>query len=262
MIDTHCHIQEDCYKDHLDQILSDCKKFGIEKLFCVGYNPKMNDRCIALAKNLSNVYAIVGIHPSEVRDVSDDDWAVLERSLSDPKVIAIGEIGLDYHYDDGPAKEMQIAAFERQIKLAHKYNLPIVIHVRDATGDLIDVLGRNREYLTSGGLVHCYGGSFESYKIFRSFGLKVAFGGALTFKNATNLRAVAAAIPLEDIVLETDCPYLSPEPVRGTTNTPANVRYVAMKLAEIKGVALKVIDTQTTANALEIFRRVGCQTKI
>lgn len=256
MIDTHCHIGEDIYKDHIDELMSTLQKYDVGKVFCVGYSNSMNAKCIELCQKYDNVYAIVGIHPSEANEWNDETKDNLEKMCQNSKVLAIGEIGLDYHFDDSPSRDKQKEVFIEQIKLAHKLHLPFVVHCRDAVQDVLDIFRKYSDYIKDGGVIHCYGESFESYKIFKKFGFKVSFGGAITFKNASRLKEVVKNIPLDDILLETDCPYMTPVPYRGQVNDPHYIYLVAEKIAEIKGIDVDTVKKTTTDNVYQVFRRL------
>ena len=256
MIDTHCHIGEDIYKQNIDELVSTLQKYDVDKVFCVGYSTDMNNRCISLANKYENVYAIIGIHPSEANEWNDQTRNTLEKMCENKKVLAIGEIGLDYHFDDCPSREQQKLVFIEQIKLAYKLHLPFVVHCRDAVKDVLDIFNEYSEYITNGGVIHCFGESFESYKQFAKYGFKVSFGGAITFKNANRLVEVVKNIPIDDILLETDCPYLTPVPYRGQTNYPHYVYLVADKIAELKNMSVDQVKKITTDNAYKVFGRL------
>lgn len=254
LIDTHAHLTDEKYKDNLNDIIAKFEENRLEKVFTVAYNKQTIIDCVNLAEKHDNIYAIIGIHPDEVNDYDEETIALLEKYSSNPKVIGIGEIGLDYHYENYD-KEHQKEVFIAQIKLAHKLGLPIAIHNRDSIGDCMEILKNHREYLTHGGVVHCYSESVEIYKEIKKLGLKISFGGILTFKNSVTAPQVCQIADLGDIIIETDCPYLTPHPYRGQVNEPKYVSLVAQKIAEIKGISYdKVVDI-TKENALNLFKK-------
>ena len=254
LIDTHAHLTDEKYKDNQEEIISKFEENKLEKVFTVAYSKQTIIDSVKLAEKYPNVYAVIGIHPEEVNDFDDEAIALLEEYSKHPKVIGIGEIGLDYHYD-GFDKEKQKEVFIAQLKLAYKFGLPVAIHNRDSIGDCMEILKQNKEYLTNGGVVHCYSESVEIYKEIKKLGLKISFGGILTFKNSVVAPEVCKIADLEDILIETDCPYLTPHPYRGQVNEPKYVSLVAQKIAEIKGISYdKVVDI-TTQNALTLFKK-------
>ena len=223
MIDTHCHLEKEDY-DNIDEIIDTCKKDGIEKLIVSGHDLKSSVEAIELTKKYDIVYASIGFLPD-----------VLDNIENNNKVVAIGEIGLDYHwYKDN--KEEQKELLIKQLYLAKKYNKPVVIHSRDSISDCYNIL---KEANTKGAM-HCYSGSVE-------------MAGVSTFKNSNTIKNVIKEIPLEYILLETDSPYLTPEPFRGKKNYPYYVKYVAMKIAEIKGIDVDMVVNTTTMNATKLF---------
>lgn len=255
LIDTHAHLTDERYKD-IDAIINNFEKDNLLSVFCVGYDVNSSKQCIALSEKHDRVYAIIGVHPSDIESLNDEAIAFLENFASHEKVIAIGEIGLDYHYPPFN-KELQAAGFVKQMEIANKNNLPIVIHTRDATGDLLQMLKQHSHLINNGGIVHCFSDTLETYAEIEKLHLKVSLGGALTFHNAKELQQVAKHIPLNNILLETDCPYLTPVPFRGKElNQPKFVLYVAKKLAELKNISEEEVMTTTTNNAYSLFKKV------
>ena len=254
MIDTHAHLIDDCYNGKVDEIILNMAENGLTKVFTVSYNYDSIIKCVKLAEKYDNVYAIIGIHPEEWKEF-EKSKDMLNGYLDHPKVVGVGEIGLDYHYPDTNKVE-QHKIFVEQIKLAYAHKLPIAIHVRDAIGDLIEVLKQNKDMLKYGVLIHCFSESVESFDELKKLGCKVAFGGVSTFKNAVKVKDVIKHAELTDFVLETDCPYLTPEPMRGKVmNEPKFVKYICENIANIKGVDFATIDKCTTDNALELFTK-------
>ena len=246
IIDTHCHLSYDEYED-VEKVISNMKD---NIMICSGATITENDSALFFASKYKNIYATIGFHPDEAEVVTDRDLNLLEEKLSSEKVVGIGEIGLDYHYDDTD-KELQKKYFIEQIKIAKEYNKTIVIHSRDAVCDTYDILNK---YIESNKVtLHCYGYDKGWASKFKKFNMKFGIGGVLTFKNAKKLVEVVNTIDLEDMLLETDSPYLTPEPFRGKTNEPYNIIYVAKKIAELKNVSTEKVLEITTKNAIEHF---------
>lgn len=256
LIDSHAHLTDKRY-DNVDEIINNFKNDNLAYVFSVGYDIASSKECIELAEKHENVYAIIGVHPSDIETFNQEAINFLEKYATHEKVIAIGEIGLDYHYPPYN-KELQEKGFVAQMQIANKHGLPIVIHTRDATNDLLNILNQNSHLINHGGVVHCFSDTLETYKQIEKLGLKVSIGGALTFNNAKELQEVVKDIPLNNIFLETDCPYLTPTPFRGKEiNQPKYVLYVAKKLAEIKNMSLEEVTECTTKNVLALFNKVA-----
>ena len=257
LIDTHAHLTDTKYNDTREQMIKDFENNNVEKVFTVAYNKQSIIESVELAEQYENVYAIIGIHPDEVQDYNEETIALLKKFSSHPKVIAIGEIGLDYHYDNFD-KDEQKRVFIEQLKLAHEVGLPICIHNRDSIGDCLTILKENKTLLSNGGVVHCFSESVEIYRELKKLGLKIAFGGTLTFKNSVHAPAVCEVADMEDILIETDCPYLTPHPYRGKyINEPKYTSLVAQRIAEIKKLSYDTVVEQTKNNALQLFKKVG-----
>ncbi len=253
MIDTHAHIQQSEYEDN-NKVILDAYNNGVKKIICVGFDIPSSVEAVEVANKYDFVHAIIGIHPSEIDSLSDDYLKQLKNLAQNKKVVAIGEIGLDYHFEPFD-KEKQKQIFVEQIKLAHELKLPICIHSRDATGDLVQILKENEKFLTNAGVLHCFGESFETFNIIKKYNFKISIGGVLTYKNAKNVQSAISKIPLEYIMLETDSPWLTPEPFRGKVkNEPKYVKYVAEKLAEIKNLSVDKVIENTTKNAFDLFK--------
>ena len=255
LIDTHAHLTDEKYNNNREEIINNLLDNKVEKVFTVAYNKKSILDAVSLSGKHPNIYAIIGIHPEEVDDFDDEIIDFIKKQAQNPKVIAIGEIGLDYHWDVSK-KDKQKEIFVKQIKLAHELQLPISIHNRDSIGDMLEILKENKEYLTYGGVMHCFSESVEVYKEIKKLGLKIAFGGTLTFKNSVVAPKVCEVADLEDIILETDCPYLTPHPYRGEVNEPKYTSLVALKIAEIKKLSYDTVVDATTKNALDLFKKV------
>lgn len=245
MIDTHCHV----YKEYYDDIESIIKKMGNNIIIINGTNDENNKEILELCKKYDNVYGTLGIHPETVDDYTEESFKFIEDHINDDKIVAVGEIGLDYHYTT-ENKDKQKEIFIKQLDLALKYNKPVVIHIRDAMADTIDII-KNYKQLKKD--IHCYSGSLESAKELIKMNCRLGIGGVITFKNSKKLQEVVENIDIEYLMLETDSPYLSPEPFRGKTNEPSNVIYVAKKIAEIKDIELEKVLSITTSNAISQF---------
>lgn len=243
MIDTHCHLTNDDY-DNLDSVIGEIRNLN---MLCIvnGCDLKSNIDSMNLAKKYNFIYSAIGFHPSEVDSIPVNYIDYIEKNID--SVVAIGEIGLDYYWTKDN-KEIQKEIFENQVKLAEKYNKPIIVHTRDAIMDTYDIL---RKYNVKG-VIHAFSGSLEMAKKFISLGYKLGIGGVITFKNC-NLKEVISKIDINDIVLETDSPYLAPEPVRGTKNTPTNIKYIAQFVANIKGITYDEVCSITLSNAKALF---------
>ncbi len=255
LIDSHAHLTDEFF-NNISILQQHWEYNGISNVFAVGYNLETSIQSVEIANKYSHIYAIIGIHPDDIADYNQETEARLAELATNPKVIGIGEIGLDYHRissEDVATKLKQQEVLISQIKLADKLNLPIMIHLRDACKDMIDILNANRQYLNHGGVIHCFSESVDSFKIFKKLGFAIGVGGVITFKNSKKLNEVVQAAELSDIVLETDCPFMAPEPIRGTTNEPKNIKIIAEKVCEIKGVELETLASVTHNNLRRIF---------
>lgn len=246
-IDVHCHLDSNYYND-IDKVINNAKKNNVNKLIYNGCNKKSNKEVIKLINKYDSVYGAVGYHPTELDDVNEKDYELLESLLSNKKIVAIGEIGLDYHYPD-TNKEKQKYAFRRQLELADKHNIPVIVHSRDAIQDTFDIMS---EYNIKG-VIHCFSGSVEMAKEFIKKGFLISVGGIITFKNAKNIIEVIKNIDLSYILLETDSPYLTPEPFRKEQNEPMYIPIIASKIADILNVSIEEVSSKTTDNAKRLF---------
>lgn len=245
MIDTHCHLCKEDY-ENVELII---KNMGHNKMIAAGVNDKTNQEVLELIKEYPTVYGAIGIHPTEVGISNQSSLEWIEDNLKEDKIVAIGEIGLDYHYGN-EEKEKQIQFFKKQLDLAKKYNKPVIIHSRDAIEDTYNIM---KEYKGVKMVLHCYSGSVEMAKRFLELDVYFGVGGVLTFKNSRILKDVVSFLPLDHILLETDSPYLAPEPFRGSKNEPKNVLLVAETLASIKGISVEEVIDITTKNAFSRF---------
>lgn len=250
LFDSHAHLNDAKLIDRVDEIIENAKKNHVDKMVCVGYDYESSMKSIELANKYKEVYAAIGIHPSEANRF-DIDLSWIVKYLSHPKVVAVGEIGLDYYWDK-TFKEEQKQLFINQIKLANEYKKPIIVHMRDATKDTYDTL---KEYknLNTLGVCHCYSASKEAMQQFIDLNMYISLAGPVTFKNANTPKEVAKAIDLNHLLVETDCPYLSPVPFRGKTNEPKNVLFVAEKIAELKGISLEELSEKTYKNTCKLY---------
>ncbi len=254
LIDTHAHIYDEQYGDGGKSIIADMARDGLGAIVCVGCDPETSEKCVELAEHNENIYATVGVHPYYPETVTDEALARFEELASHKKVVAIGEIGLDYHHDVYD-RAGQLRALDAQYELARKVKLPIVFHVREATGDFIEFL-RSREFPESG-VMHCFSGSVETCDICLKKGLYISFGGKLTYRNAHNLAEVAKHVPLDRLVIETDAPYLTPAKHLGELNYPKYVSYVRDKIAELRGMTAGEVERITAENAKKLFFKIG-----
>ena len=250
LFDSHCHLDDEKFDVDRDEALSRLREAGVETCVSVGSDIATSRRCLALARAHGFIYAAAGVHPHEAAKAGDylDDLTSL---LKEEKVVALGEIGLDYYYDFSP-RETQKKVMLEQMELAKALDMPCIFHIRDAHGDMIELF-RAQKALPRG-IIHCFSGSAETAREYLRMGFFISFSGSVTFKNARGLVEAALAVPSDRLLIETDSPYLSPEPRRGRRNEPANVRYTLLKLAEIKGVAPEELAETTYRNACDIYR--------
>ncbi|MBN8194352.1 TatD family hydrolase [Bacillus sp. NTK074B] len=251
LFDTHVHLNAEQFDEDLEEVISRAREAGVENMVVVGFDRPTIDRAMELIGQYDFLYAAIGWHPVDAIDMKDEDLAWIEELSEHPKVVAIGEMGLDYHWDKSP-KEVQKEVFRKQIQLAKKVKLPIVIHNRDATQDIVDIL-REEGAEEVGGIMHCFSGSPEVAQECVDMNFYISLGGPVTFKNARKPKEVAKEIPLDKLLIETDCPYLAPHPYRGKRNEPAYVKLVAEQIAELKEVSLEEVEKMTTENAKKLF---------
>ena len=249
IIDSHAHYDDEAFEEDRDNLLQSMQSNGIEKIINVGANIKGSRASIALSEQYPFIYAAVGVHPSDTEELNEEKMAWLKEVSKKEKVVAIGEIGLDYYWSE-PDREIQKKWFIRQMELAQEVNLPVIIHSRDAAQDTVEIL----KQFPANGVIHCYSYSKEMAQEYIKMGFYIGVGGVVTFKNAKKLKEVVENIPLTSIVLETDCPYMAPEPNRGKRNNSAYIRYVAEKIAELKGITYEEVVEQTEKNARDMYR--------
>ena len=251
MLDTHCHINDPMFEGEVGQIVNNFLSAGIEKAICIGCCPKSNLDVINLANTYDSVYCAVGVHPDDCYKYDEKEFEELLINRNN-KLVAVGEIGLDYYHTKENRNE-QIKVFESQILLAKKYKLPIIIHCRDAFGDMLEILKKHAPF-KHGAVMHCYSGSLEFAREIIKLGLKISFTGTVTYKNAKKVQEVAKNLPLESIFFETDSPYLTPTPYRGQRNEPKHVQEVYKFVAELKNVDLDEIIKIADKTAKEFFK--------
>lgn len=234
LFDTHAHVTDERFQYDREDMLQKCFDEGVEYIVCPAVDRATSEAAIAISKKYPQIYAAVGVHPHEAKDVTEEDYELFKKwALEEEKVVAIGEIGLDYYYDHSD-RESQKKAFIRQMEIAREVDLPIIIHDRDAHGDIMDLIRTEGKGVR--GIFHCYSGSFEMAKEAIKLGFYISFAGPVAFKNSTKLKEVARQIPLDKILIETDSPYLTPPPFRGRRNQPSYTQYVAKEIAELKGI--------------------------
>lgn len=250
-IDTHVHLNADQYENDLEEVISRAREAQVTKMVVVGFDRKTIEKAMELAEAYSFIYAVVGWHPVDAIDCTEEDLAWIESLAAHPKVVAIGEMGLDYYWDKSP-KDVQQALFRKQIQLAKKVKLPIVIHNRDATADVVRIL-EEEDASEVGGIMHCFGGSVETAKQCINMNFLISLGGPVTFKNAKAPKKIAEEISLDKLLIETDAPYLTPHPHRGKRNEPFYVTLVAEEIARIKDIPMEEVARVTTENALRLF---------
>lgn len=252
LFDTHCHLDDARFDADRDQVIQALPAQGLAYCVTVGSDLESSEASIALAGRYPYLYAACGIHPHVVQSAPGDWRARLQALLREPKVIAVGEIGLDYYYEHSP-RDLQKRMMEEQMDLALTYGLPVIIHVRDAHGDTLDLL-RARNGRHAGGVIHCFSGSAQSAADYVRLGFMVSFAGSVTFKTAHKLRQAAEAVPMDRLLIETDSPYLTPVPFRGHRNDPGKVRHTCQVLADLRGVTPQQMADITRDNAKRLFR--------
>ena len=254
LIDSHAHIQGKEYAGETAAVIERARAAGVEQIIAVGGAGDMssNSEAVALADSFENIYATVGMHPHDAKDVGPDELQRLRDLALHPKVIAVGETGLDYYYDHSP-RGIQRRVFAQFIRMARATDLPIVVHERDAALESVELLRSEGEGKLCG-VIHCFTGNYEAARAYLDLGFYISFTGIITFKNAEALRDVVRRVPLERILVETDSPYLTPVPHRGKRNEPAYVRLVATTVANVRGVSLEDVAQVTTDNTRRLFR--------
>ncbi|MCM3575884.1 MULTISPECIES: TatD family hydrolase [Mesobacillus] len=251
LFDTHVHLNAEQFNDDLQEVIDRALDEGVTNMVVVGFDEATIKKAIELAEGYDFIYASVGWHPVDAIDMTQEHLDWLRELSSHPKVVALGEMGLDYYWDKSP-KDIQKEVFRKQIRLAKEVNLPIIIHNRDATADIVEIL-KEENAGEVGGIMHCYSGSVETALECIDMNFYISLGGPVTFKNAKKPKEVAESIPMDRLLVETDCPYLTPHPYRGKRNEPAYVKLVAEQIAELKGLTLEEVAGETAKNAKKLF---------
>ena len=246
LVDTHCHVFREYYED-LEQVITRAKDKGVGALIVNGYDMSSNKEVLELVKKYDIVYGALGIQPENLDELNDENISFIEEHINDDKIVAVGEIGLDYHYDLD--KERQKDLFKRQLDIARKYNKPVIVHSRDCIQETYDIL----KMYNIKGIMHCYSGSVEMAKKFVEIGFFLGIGGISTFKNSRKVVEVIKNIPIEYILLETDCPYLTPEPYRGKRNEPAYIPLILERICSLKSLNYKDVEEVMTSSILRLF---------
>lgn len=249
LFDSHAHLDDEMFDADREQVIENIKNSGVKLVTNIASSIKTSYQSVDLAEKYDFIYATAGVHPSDVYDMTDSDLDTIEKLSMHKKVVAIGEIGLDYHYD-GYDENLQKHWFLKQLKLAEKLDMPVVVHSRDAAKDTMDIL----KSVNTKGIIHCYSGSAEMAKEYIDMGYYISFTGTVTYKNAKTAVKVASEIPLERLLIETDSPYLSPDGFRGTRNDSSRVRYVCEKIAQLRGISPQQLADITYENAKRVYR--------
>ncbi len=249
-IDTHVHLNNDALYQELDYYIEKAQKENVQNMIVIGYDPLMNQRAIEIAEKYEFIYASVGIHPTRVKDMQSDEFEQLKAWVKHPKVVAVGECGMDLYWDKSN-EEAQIDIFKKQIKLAQALDMPLSIHMREATQVTYDTL---KLFAPVKGIMHCYSGSKEMAKKFIELGLHISLGGPVTFKNAKTPKAVAKIVPKDKLLIETDAPFLAPHPFRGKQNDSSYLPLIAKSIAKERDVSIEDIADITSKNAQKLFK--------
>jgi TatD DNase family protein len=254
MIDSHCHLDFEAFGPDREQVLARAREAGVTCFICIGSGSDTVSarQSVALAAEQPDVFAAVGVHPHDVARMSEADWTELEGLARAPRVVGIGETGLDFHYNHSPA-DVQRQAYERFVALARAVGRPVISHVRDAHDDAVDILTRAGA-AEVGGVIHCFTGGVAEARRYLDLGHHLSFSGILTFKNAQPIRDAAAFAPLDRVLVETDAPYLAPIPHRGKRNEPAFMKETLRVLAEVRGAGVAEVEAATAANTRRLFR--------
>ena len=251
LFDTHVHLNARQYIEDRDEVIKRAFEAGVTHMVVVGFDRETIPLAIEIAEQNETIYAAIGWHPVDAIDFTDKDLAWIEELAAHPKVVALGEMGLDYHWDKSP-KDIQKEVFRKQIQLAKKLNMPIIIHNREATMDIIEIL-KEEDAKEVGGIMHCYNDSVDYIQECLDMNFYISLGGPVTFKNATLPKEVAVKMPLDRLLVETDAPFLTPHPYRGKRNEPAYVKIIAEEIAKLREISLEELSKATTKNAFTLF---------
>jgi TatD DNase family protein len=252
LIDSHAHLEMPEFKRDLRTVIQRAKESGVEYIFTVGTEKQDWKRALEIAHSHPSIYAILGVHPHNAKEIDDQTYPMLKELCQDGKVKAYGEIGLDFFRNLSP-RDLQIRRFREQIELAKELRLPIVVHDREAHQETMEIL-KSEKAEECGGIIHCFSGDDEMAKVCMDMGFYISIPGSVTFKKAESFREIVKNLPLKSLLVETDAPFLTPEPFRGRRNEPSYVRYTAQKVAEIKNVSFEKVAEVTTENALKVYR--------
>lgn len=252
LFETHAHLNAKEFDEDRAEVIARARENGVDTIVNIGFNAETIPTCMELADNYDFIYAVVGWHPQDAKDMTDEHLEWIEELSRHPKVVGLGEMGLDYYWDTSP-RDVQAEVFRKQIRLARKLDMPIIIHNRDAHQDVISIL-KEEKAADVGGIMHCFSGSWETAKLALDMNFYISFGGPLTFKNAKQPKEVATKVPLDRLLIETDCPYLTPHPFRGKRNESGYVRYVCEEMARLHGLSYEEMASITSENARRLFR--------
>ncbi len=251
IFDTHAHYNDEAFDKDREKLLDSFKENGVGNVVTIGACPDTSRTALELAKKYDFMYAAIGTHPYDIEKLNEEEIEWLIQTSADPKVVAIGEIGLDYHYDE-PDRKLQEYWFRRQVEVARQVKLPVVIHSRDAAEDTMNIIKDSKCY-ECGGVIHCYSYSAEMAKEYVNMGFYIGVGGVVTFKNGKKLKEVVKTISIDNIVIETDSPYLAPEPHRGKRNDSTYLKFVVMTIAALKGISEEEVIRITEENARKMY---------
>lgn len=257
IFDTHAHYDDEAFNEDRNELLEQLQDNGIETVVNIGASVDTSKNTIELTKKYKHVYGAIGVHPSDTAELTEESFAWLKEQIGLPKIVAIGEIGLDYYWDT-PERELQKHWFKKQLYLAIDSQMPVVIHSRDAAEDTLTIMKEAKLYAKEQGkeftgVIHCFSYGVEMAREYVKMGFYLGIGGVVTFKNGKKLKEVVKEIPMESLVLETDCPYLSPEPNRGKRNSSLNLTYVVEKISELKGITKEEVIQLTNQNAKKLY---------
>lgn len=253
LFDTHCHLTDEKFDEDRAETIARMKEAGVERALLVGDGSKEEQPVFALAGQYDWMYAATGVHPHDAACWTAEVAARIEKWMAHPKAVALGEIGLDYHYDLSP-RDVQREVFAAQLDMAYRLDKPVILHIREAHGDATDILTAQwKAGRMPRGVMHCYTGSWESAKQYLAMGLYVSFSGAVTFKNIPKLGEVAVNLPLDRLLVETDCPYMAPVPLRGRRNEPAFIEHTARRVADLRGMDDEILAQAAFDNGLRLF---------
>lgn len=254
IIDTHAHYDDKAFEEDRQQLLQSMSEAGVDRIVNIGSSLEACKRTIQLMEQYDFIYGVLGVHPTDSKELTESDIEWIKAQCALEKCVAVGEIGLDYYWDD-PDREIQKKWFVRQLELAKEVNLPVVIHSRDAARDTVEIM-KAQKAEECGGVIHCYSYSREQAKIFLDMGFYFGIGGVVTFHNSRKLKEVVEYLPMDRIVLETDSPYLAPVPFRGKRNDSRKLSYVVEQIANIKGISLEEVQQTTTQNARNLYPKL------